>query len=284
MFKKSSSLVKFFFLPILFFILQCKSEPQSTLASSAKRTPTKSVEKEKKIQEINNGSKEISSKKYLYITFDDGPNKGTSNVIKSLQKEKVPATLFLVGSHIQGSKAQWEDYQTIAEDSLFQIANHSYFHAKNKFKEFYQDSIKVLEDFTRMNDSLNRKLMVARTPGRNIWRIDSIDVTDLKSSKNAADYLAKNDFVLVGWDLEWKANSDYKIQETGEELLKQIDSAFEKKQMQTENHLVLLTHDQYFRDEESVKELDSLLQKLKTREDIQLMKIKDYPGIGTQVY
>lgn len=283
MFKKSFRWAKFFFLPTLFIFLQCKSDPQPSI-SSAKRIPTKSVEKEEKIQEINKVSKEISSKKYLYITFDDGPNKGTSNVIKSLQKEKVPATLFLVGSHIQGSKAQKEDFQIIAEDSLFQIANHSYFHANNKFKEFYQDSIKVLEDFTLMNDSLNRKLMIARTPGRNIWRIDSLEVTDLKSSKNSADYLAKNNFVLVGWDLEWKADSHYKIKETGEEILKQIDSAFEKKQTLTENHLVLLTHDQYFRDEESVKELDNLLQKLKSREDIQLMKIKDYPGIGTQVY
>lgn len=283
MFKKPSRLVKFFFLPSLLLLLHCQSEPQPKIASAAKRTSTKTIEKELVISPEIKDSKEISSKKYLYITFDDGPNKGTSNVIKSLQKEKVPATLFLVGSHIKGSKAQMHDFEVISKDTLFQIANHSYDHAKNKFKEYYQDSLQVLTDFNRMNDSLNRKLLIARTPGRNIWRLDSINETDLKSSKNAADYLAKHDYKLVGWDLEWKSDSTHKVKNSGEEILQQIDSAFEKNKMQTANHLVLLTHDQYFRDEESVKELDSLLQKLNAREDIVLRKINDYPGIANDV-
>lgn len=274
--------VAFLFL-VSFFFIQCQTDKPS-IALQPISTKVSLKNRHKVAPQISQESITKSPKKYVYITFDDGPNKGTSQVIQSLQREKVPATLFLVGSHIKGSKSQERDFETIIQDTLFQIANHSYSHANNKFSEFYKDSVKVLEDFNRMNDSLNRKLMIARTPGRNIWRIDSIEVTDLKSSKKAADYLAKNEFVLVGWDIEWKSDSTHKIKDSGEELLKQIDAAFEKKQMQTENHLVLLTHDQYFRDGESIKELDSLLQKLKSREDIQLMKIKDYPGIGTQVY
>ncbi len=224
-----------------------------------------------------------SDKKYLYLTFDDGPNKGTQNVIKSLQKENAPATLFLVGEHIYGSKAQLKDFELILNDTLFQIANHSFSHANNQFAKYYKDSVGVLKDFNRMNDSLNRKLLIARTPGRNIWRIDSLKVTDLKSSEDCADYLAKNEYKLVGWDLEWKCTNESKIKETGEEMMNLIDTAFEKQKMQTQNHLVLLTHDQYFQDSLSIAELDKFLQTLKNREDIVLKKIKDYPGIGTEV-
>lgn len=219
------------------------------------------------------------SKKYLYLTFDDGPNKGTPNVLKSLKKEKIPTTLFLVGEHIYGSKAQSNDFDSIVNDTLFQIANHSYTHANNQFSKFYKDSVNVLEDFNRVNDSLNRKLMISRTPGRNIWRMDSINSTDIKSSKDCADHLAKNGYVLVGWDIEWRCNNENKIKETSSEMMTLIDSAFSKKRMQTDNHLVLLTHDQYFRDSLSISELDKFLQTLKTREDIILKKIKDYPGV-----
>lgn len=234
-------------------------------------------------QQLSVTPKTKDNKKYLYLTFDDGPNKGTSHVVKSLQKEKTPATLFLVGEHIYGSKAQLADFELIANDTLFQIANHSYSHADNQFSKYYRDSAKVLQDFKRVNDSLNRKMMISRTPGRNIWRLDSILVTDIKSSKECADFLAENGFVLVGWDIEWKCNDENKIQEKSSEMINLIDSAFEKKKMQTENHLVLLTHDQYFRDSLSIAELDKFLQTIKTRNDIVLRKIKDYPGIGKEV-
>lgn len=280
MFPKFSR-VAFLFLGSFFF-LQCQTDKPS-IALQPIKTKVSLENRHKVAPPIIQESIIKSPKKYLYITFDDGPNKGTSHVIQSLQREKVPATLFLVGSHIKGSKVQERDFETIIQDTLFQIANHSYSHANNKFSEFYKDSVKVLEDFNRMNDSLNRKLMIARTPGRNIWRLDSIKETDLKSSEKAADYLAKNEFILVGWDVEWKSDSTYKVKETGKEIMAIIDSAFSNNRVQTENHLVLLTHDQYFRDENSVKELDDLLQILNKREDIELRKMKDYPGIKADI-
>lgn len=280
MFPKFSR-VAFLFLGSFFF-LQCQTDKPS-IALQPIETKVCLENRQKVAPPISQESITKSSKKYVYITFDDGPNKGTSHVIQSLQREKVPATLFLVGSHIKGSKAQERDFEIIIQDTLFQIANHSYSHANNKFSEFYKDSVKVLEDFNRMNDSLNRKLMIARTPGRNIWRLDSIKETDLKSSEKAADYLAKNEFILVGWDVEWKSDSTYKVKETGKEIMAIIDSTFSNNRVKTENHLVLLTHDQYFRDENSVKELDDLLQILNKREDIELRKMKDYPGIKPNI-
>lgn len=261
----------------IFVCVQCESENQFKPIPNSSRLPL--PEKEIEVAEVKTLPSK-AGKKYLYITFDDGPNKGTQNIVEVLKKEQIPATLFLVGEHIFGSKAQWKDFELILQDTLFQIGNHSYSHAKNQFTKYYRDSAQVLADFNRFNDSLKRKSMIARTPGRNIWRIGKLSVTDIKSSKAPADYLAKNGFKLVGWDIEWKSDSNFKAKESSQEILNLIDSAFVKKSMKTENHLVLLTHDQYFRDSVSLKELSKFLQTVKSREDIELKKIKDYPGIA----
>src|SRR6476620_5929421 len=45
-------------------------------------------------------------KKKLYLTFDDGPNRGTKNVLHIMQDEKVPVTFFIVGEHVFASSSQ----------------------------------------------------------------------------------------------------------------------------------------------------------------------------------
>ncbi|MER8827388.1 polysaccharide deacetylase family protein [Mesorhizobium sp. M0938] len=39
----------------------------------------------------------------IYLTFDDGPLTGTSNILDVLEAEQVPATLFMVGMHAQAN-------------------------------------------------------------------------------------------------------------------------------------------------------------------------------------
>ena len=46
------------------------------------------------------------NEKAVYLTFDDGPNKGTENLLKIVEKHKIPITSFVVGKHIFGSKKQ----------------------------------------------------------------------------------------------------------------------------------------------------------------------------------
>lgn len=223
-------------------------------------------------------------KKYLYLTFDDGPNKGTKNVIQTIKKEQISVTMFLVGEHIFGSKEQFFDFNEIINDTIFEIANHSYSHANNQFTKYYSDSVLVLNDFNRLNDSLKRKLLIGRTPGRNIWRLPDLNITDIKSSKESADYLAKNQYKLVGWDWEWKSDDKKGLNQSGDRLFEEIDSLFLNNKTRTRGHLVLLTHDQYFRDSISTKELEKFLKRIKTREDIIIRKIRDYPEIRTVVY
>src|SRR6476620_809821 len=59
-------------------------------------------------------------KKKIYLTFDDGPNKGTRNVLSIVEQEKVPVTFFIIGEHTEASRYQkmmWDSLQVI-DDSL----------------------------------------------------------------------------------------------------------------------------------------------------------------------
>ncbi len=105
-----------------------------------------------------------SDKRTIYLTFDDGPNKGTDNLIKIIHKHKVSATAFIVGKHVFGSKKQAEEFEKLKQDTLIELANHSFTHANNNYSSFYENSEKVLLDFNKARDSVKFKNNYARTP------------------------------------------------------------------------------------------------------------------------
>lgn len=247
----------------------------------------KEVSDEKKTQKKNPTAKVVTPKdnrRVIYFTFDDGPNKGTENLIKIAHKHQIPITAFVVGKHVYGSKKQTEDFQKLKNDTLVELANHSFSHANNSYSAFYQNPELVLRDFNQAKDSLNFKNNYARTPGRNIWRINGINETDLKKSKDAADFLQKNNYNIVGWDLEWKPNHKMELKGTHAQMLKRVDSIFFNDLEKTSRHLVFLTHDQYLTDENSVKEMDLFIQKLKNTNRFQFKKISEYPKINEILY
>jgi peptidoglycan/xylan/chitin deacetylase (PgdA/CDA1 family) len=71
-------------------------------------------------------------KRVIYLTFDDGPNQGTENLLKILNKRNVSATAFLVGKHAYGSTKQKNDLELLKKNPLIELANHSFTHAHNK--------------------------------------------------------------------------------------------------------------------------------------------------------
>ena len=240
-----------------------------------KKLIKKSVAKEH-LQILDN---EIDERRTLYFTFDDGPNNGTENLIDIIDEEKIPVTAFVVAKHVKGSETQRKLYKKLEQDTLFEIANHSYSHAKNQYTDFYKDPQNVVQDFKNAQDSLKLKTNITRTPGRNIWRMKNVNVTDIRSSKAAADLMEKENFKIVGWDLEWRPTKEMKLKDDHKVMLKRIDSLFFNNLEKTPRHLVILTHDQYLRDENSVKELRSLIASLKRSKKFQFKKISEYPEI-----
>lgn len=220
----------------------------------------------------------IKKKKTIYLTFDDGPNKGTQKVMDILAMENTPATLFLVGQHVYGSKEQQRIYQEIKRSQLFEIANHSYTHAfENRYKKFYDQPDSVVSDFMRCADSLQFKSSIVRTPGRNIWRMNAINSTDISSTSAAADSLYSKGFRAIGWDLEWHFTADQRLVQSDSLMMNQIDALFAKNRTKTANNLVILAHDKTFLHPEDSSALHRLIISLKKRNEYNFETVSTYP-------
>lgn len=232
---------------------------------------------------IDSSTTDDSNKRVIYLTFDDGPNKGTENLLKILNKRKVYATAFLIGVHARASLQQKIDFEALKKDTLVEFANHSYSHAHNKFLQFYRNPSIVVKDFDRAMDSLKLTNKIARTPGRNIWRLNNITKTDIKSSDNAANSLQKAGYKVIGWDLEWMHSKKMGLNGNHQDMIKKVDSFFNNNLTKTPQHLVLLTHDQYLTDQDSVRELDLFIEELQKTNRFVFRKISSYPKIN-EVY
>ncbi len=218
-------------------------------------------------------------KKTIYLTFDDGPNKGTKKVMGIIEEEKVPVTMFIIGEQVYGSYEQKLVYDSLHNCSYIELANHSYTHAHSRYQQFYNDADSVVKDFMRCKDSLQLGNRIVRTPGRNIWRTANVNSTDLKKSKEAADSLQQKGFTVVGWDLEWHYNNKLELAATEDYMLEQIDSLFAKNKTKTPDHLVLLAHDQVYADTCDSKSLQSFIQKLKIKDEYDFEVVSQYPEL-----
>lgn len=255
----------------LFFVHSCKEQNLKEATDLVPKTDVIVVEKPQA---------EETPRRIIYLTFDDGPNRGTKNLLKIVQKRKIPVTAFVVAQHIYDSESQKKDFEALQNDSLVELANHSFSHAENKYSEFYKNPAAVTADFKRATDSLRFPNSYVRTPGRNIWRTGNIISTDIHKSSEAADALAKSGFKIIGWDLEWKQNGRMQLDGTHKEMFEKIDSMFRNDLEKTPRHLVLLTHDQYLRDEKSFNELDHLIERLQKDGGFEFRKISQYPRIN----
>ena len=218
-------------------------------------------------------------KKTIYLTFDDGPNKGTRKVMHIAAEEKVPITMFIIGEQVYGSREQSATYDSLLQCEYVEIDNHSYTHAHNRYDKFYAVPDSAVKDFIRCADSLHLTSKIVRTPGRNIWRTANISSTDLKKSIAAADSLQQDGFTAIGWDLEWHYDTHLELENTADELLQQVDSVFTHSRTKTPDHLVLLAHDQVYADADDSCELHGFIQKLKDLDEYNFEVISNYPGI-----
>jgi peptidoglycan-N-acetylglucosamine deacetylase len=218
-------------------------------------------------------------KKTIYLTFDDGPNKGTRKVMHIAEEEQVPVSMFIIGEQVYGSKEQTATYDSLAQCSFVELENHSFTHANNEYNKFYSQPDSAVKDFKRCADSLGLTNNIIRTPGRNIWRTKCISGTDIKKSLAAGDSLQHAGFTAIGWDLEWHFDNHLNLKNTGDEILKEVDSLFARGKTKTPDHLVLLAHDQVYADKDDSVTLHEFIKKLKIAEEYNFEVISKYPGI-----
>ncbi len=223
----------------------------------------------------------LKRKKTVYITFDDGPNKGTSQVLRVVNEEQLPVSFFVIGEHVNGSRSQQKQWDSLRSCPYAEIYNHSYTHAQhNRFSNFYSNDSTVVADFKRCHDSLQLATKIIRTPGRNIWRTVEVTSTDMQQSKTAADSLYENGFTVMGWDAEWFYTHDsLRLKQTADEMFQQVDSLLNHQKTKTTGHIVLLTHDQSFADSVDASHLQKFIRLIKTREEYGVEFVSRYPGL-----
>lgn len=219
-------------------------------------------------------------KKFIYLTFDDGPNRGTRAVYETFRALQAPVSFFIVGQHVSDSREQRQLFETLAADSTVEICNHSFSHAGNRYNRFYEDSNGVVADFRKADSLLRPPSRIVRMPGRNAWRLGRIRVTDVTESKAAIDAVAHAGFQVMGWDIEWTFNhkSMAPDADTGL-LLRRIYNLLESDKTHTPGHLVLLAHDQAFRDSAYLPLLQGFVQSLRQQENWELVLASRYPGL-----
>jgi len=261
---------------IVVYLFAC-TKPVQEGQVKMKHSPKNNTVKKETVQVVAPPKKK---KKKIYLTFDDGPNKGTQNVLDIVKDEKIPVTFFIIGEHVYASINQSITWDSLQTTEGIEICNHSYTHAgHNHFEKFYQSPDSVVSDFQRSQDSLQLKNNIVRTPGRNAWRIDSLQFTDLKKSKAAVDSLQNAGFIVMGWDLEWHYDpKDLTVMNSSDDLLKQIDSVFNNNKTKSPENLVLLAHDQVYKKSKDSIELRQLIQKIKLKEEYELSLVTSYPG------
>ena len=121
-----------------------------------KKKEEERIAKEKEIEKFRNNRKEfLKNKKYIALTFDDGPGEYTLYFLNKLKEKNVKVSFFLVGQRIPG-----KEYivQRMIEDG-HDVGNHSYTHPV--FSRMPKE--KVLEE-VRKTDELIEKAVKGYHP------------------------------------------------------------------------------------------------------------------------
>lgn len=214
----------------------------------------------------------------IYLSFDDGP--GTeSRLIDSISlNDSTKITVFLVGQNVLFGELGTKWLELYKLNPFIEIGNHSFSHAGKKYKVFYSNAARVVNDVILNADTLRFKNKMVRLPGRNAWRIDHRKRNDLEDARAASDSLSGLGYTLMGWDLEWGYDSLQNCYYSAEQMIASVDKMARCKSSFTPHHIVILCHDPMLRDEDFKTELLSFIRIMKARDPNIFEHLGNYPG------
>ncbi len=224
-----------------------------------------------------------SSKRYIYLTWDDSPQPpGTVNCKNVFHSEGIKATFFSVGFNQVGP---WKKRLI---DSIrsgypeFLLANHSFSHGFNdKYSKFYApaNTDSALNDFLKNEKILGVPVKIIRLPGNNTWASNG-KIDGQKAETELVKKLDAMGYKIVGWDLEWGQQGKKKEpRESAEEMVKRINQKFEDGSTNQQNAIVILSHDRLFEKKQFVDSLTRFIDLLKADKRNVFETIDHYPTI-----
>ena len=221
-----------------------------------------------------------TTKKYIYLTFDDGPQNGTQICMDICRNLQAKATFFMVGEHACSPKTNSFVDSIRSEYPLFLLANHSYTHANGQYYKFYHHEETAAEDFYSTQKKLNIPLKIIRLPGNSAW-VKKGEVKASSLVKPVCTILDSAGYNVIGWDLEWDFTRDKHCfpKESVSKMLTWVAESFKNRDMHTKNHLVILSHDRMFQHQPYSDSLYNFIKALKQNPDYVLETINHYPGL-----
>lgn len=219
-----------------------------------------------------------STKLYIYLTFDDGPFKGSEKINRIISEEQIKATVFIVGlnSYTKRLQQHIDDYKA---NQYIEVANHTFSHAnRNKFVGYYKQPSVVLEDVIRNDSMFTFKNRFVRLPGRNVWHLGKQTKYDYdQASRNSANYLAEHKYYILGWDYEWRRLNKNHPLENPSKIYDGIVSRLKNHETLNKNHMVLLMHDDMFDNDHDAEKLRELIRLIKQNKDFIFEVASNYP-------
>lgn len=250
-----------------------KAEPQAD-TSSLTETHIASA-----IDSVKAPEPKDSNLRYVYLTFDDGPDAGTLNCYDLCKSKGVKATFFIVGEHANYPQGR-AILDTMKKDMRhFLFANHSYSHAaNNRYMYFYKHPELALQDFLRIHDSLHFNYPIARFPGNSAWVMENT-FRSSKLTKPLAKLMDSIGYNVMGWDLEWRFDHHSRPVQTAEAMAKEVINAFESRSSVVKNHVVILSHDRMFREQNYRDSLAKMITILQSKKGYVFETADQYPKI-----
>ena len=217
----------------------------------------------------------------IYLTIDDGPSAASFYLNNMIVADSVYLTMFVIGDSVFQNKGNSIFYELYRLNPFVEIGNHSYSHANGRYQQYYQNSPNVIEDFCRNADTLHIPHKIARMPGRNTWRINGRQRTDLADDTASADGLALKGYRVFGWDIEWKYKKD-SIQ-SADTLMAAIDKMNSRKNSFTPGNIVILCHESMFMKPANRIQFDRLVKRLRQSPRYQMRTLSQYPAVNYQL-
>ncbi len=188
-----------------------------------------------------------SSKRYIFLTFDDAPQPpGTINCKRIFHEQGVKATFFLVGMHAEIDRLRQRLVDSLRNSyPEFLIANHSYSHGfRDNYRTYYTHPDSAVGDLLRAQEQLKVPVKIIRLPGSNSWvgKGENRGPQSAKAVRTRLDSLGYN---VIGWDVEWRFKGLNPVQ-GAQEMADEVNKTFETERSNEPNTVVLLAHDRMF--------------------------------------
>lgn len=224
-----------------------------------------------------------STKTYVYITLDDGPQKGTMNCYRILKEEGVKASFFMIGVHVDNNADREEVNEVRAGYPLFLLCNHSFTHANfNHYHSYYDHPDSALRDIEKNQHSLAISEKIVRTPGNSSWMVEG-RMKAPKLTKPLCHLLDSAGYKAVGWDVEWRFRNGNIPVESAQRMVDVVNQYARSADLFKAKHVVILAHDRMFGEPQYADSLRKFIEILKANPKYLFETIDHYPGMQSKI-